>query len=199
MSECVRSAAMRSDGRARRVHEGRDQGVVATDCKGWAVQHFRRTRGDDGAAAVEFALLFPLFVMLTFGMISGAIVLNDKMSLTHGVREAARYGATLPYSSTDTYAFLDTIRTTARGDAFGQIGTSTATYCVALRRLSDGAYYHVTDSATTALSGNCPGGPTLTAGTVLVMGAKPAEFNLILEQLPLTLGSTSVARYEGVS
>lgn len=163
------------------------------------MQHSGRARSDDGAAAVEFALLFPLFVMLTFGMISGAIVLNDKMSLTHGVREAARYGATIPYDSTNTYAFLDTIRTTARGDSFGQIGTSTATYCVAFRRLSDGVYYHVTDSATAALTGNCPGGPNLAAGSVLVMGSKAAEFNLILERLPLTLGSTSVARYEGKS
>lgn len=29
-----------------------------------------RARGEGGAAAIEFALVFPIFVMLTFGMIS---------------------------------------------------------------------------------------------------------------------------------
>ncbi len=35
----------------------------------------RRTRDDRGASAVEFALLFPVFLLICFGTISGGILL----------------------------------------------------------------------------------------------------------------------------
>jgi len=49
-----------------------------------------------GAAMVEFALVLPLVLMLTFGAVSTALVYNHKIDLTHAAREGARYGATLP-------------------------------------------------------------------------------------------------------
>lgn len=51
---------------------------------------------DRGAAAVEMALILPVFVMLTFGMITGGLSYAHKISLTQAAREGARYGATLP-------------------------------------------------------------------------------------------------------
>ena len=54
---------------------------------------------DDGAAAVEFALLLPIFVMLVFGGISAATIFWHSISATQGARDAARYGATLPLSA----------------------------------------------------------------------------------------------------
>jgi Flp pilus assembly protein TadG len=57
----------------------------------------RWSRGDGGAAAVEFALLLPLFFMLVFGMISAGIALSRQISLTQAAREASRYGATLSF------------------------------------------------------------------------------------------------------
>jgi Flp pilus assembly protein TadG len=50
----------------------------------------RRLRTDRGAAAVEFALVAPLFIMLVFGVISFGIVFAQNLALGNGAREAAR-------------------------------------------------------------------------------------------------------------
>jgi hypothetical protein len=48
-----------------------------------------------GAAAVEFALLFPLFILIVFGIIDMGFAFNQKINLTQATREGSRYGATL--------------------------------------------------------------------------------------------------------
>jgi hypothetical protein len=48
-----------------------------------------------GAAAVEFALLFPLFILIVFGVIDMGFAFNQKINLTQASREGSRYGATL--------------------------------------------------------------------------------------------------------
>jgi len=53
------------------------------------------TGRDSGAAAVEFALLFPLFLAIVFGIINFGFAFNQKINLTQTAREASRYGATL--------------------------------------------------------------------------------------------------------
>lgn len=53
------------------------------------------THREHGAAAVEFALLFPLFLALVFGIINFGFAFNQKINLTQTAREASRYGATL--------------------------------------------------------------------------------------------------------
>ncbi|HKE51341.1 MAG TPA: TadE/TadG family type IV pilus assembly protein [Actinomycetes bacterium] len=55
-----------------------------------------RSTVDRGAAAVEFALLIPIFVMLTFGMLSAGLAFWHNIALTQGARDAARLGATYP-------------------------------------------------------------------------------------------------------
>jgi Flp pilus assembly pilin Flp len=53
----------------------------------------RRTcasRAEDGAAAVEFALLLPLLVALLFGFIQFGVAFNDRIQATNAAREAAR-------------------------------------------------------------------------------------------------------------
>jgi Flp pilus assembly pilin Flp len=44
----------------------------------------------DGAAAVEFALLLPLLVLLLFGMIEFGLAFNTRIQATNAAREAAR-------------------------------------------------------------------------------------------------------------
>lgn len=61
-----------------------------------------RRRDDSGAAAVEFALLLPIFVMLVFGVISTGLSLWRHISDVQAARDAARYGATLPVSAAGT-------------------------------------------------------------------------------------------------
>jgi Flp pilus assembly pilin Flp len=48
------------------------------------------TRGQDGAAAVEFALLLPLLVVLLFGFIQFGMAFNTRIQATNAAREAAR-------------------------------------------------------------------------------------------------------------
>jgi Flp pilus assembly protein TadG len=62
----------------------------------FTVRHFRRSGQDDGAAAVEFALLFPIFMILALGIISSGLAFSRQINVTQAAREASRYGATLP-------------------------------------------------------------------------------------------------------
>lgn len=60
----------------------------------------RRHRGrDHGAAAVEFALLLPIFVILAVGMMSAGILFFNNLTITQASRDAARYGSTLPITT----------------------------------------------------------------------------------------------------
>ncbi len=45
-----------------------------------------------GAAAVEFALVVPLLIMMMFGIIGFGILLAQTLALGNAAREAARYG-----------------------------------------------------------------------------------------------------------
>jgi Flp pilus assembly pilin Flp len=47
-------------------------------------------RDEEGAAAVEFAFLLPLLVLLLFGFIQFGIALNTRIQATNAAREAAR-------------------------------------------------------------------------------------------------------------
>ena len=48
------------------------------------------SRRQDGAAAVEFALLLPLLVLLLFGFIQFGTAFNTRIQATNAAREAAR-------------------------------------------------------------------------------------------------------------
>jgi Flp pilus assembly pilin Flp len=55
----------------------------------------RRLRGDqDGATVVEFALVFPVFLLAVFGGIEAAIVIFISSSIEAAVLEASRFGIT---------------------------------------------------------------------------------------------------------
>jgi Flp pilus assembly protein TadG len=45
---------------------------------------------DHGAAAVEFALVFPLLLVLTFGIVNFGYLFGQKLALNQAVREGAR-------------------------------------------------------------------------------------------------------------
>lgn len=67
-----------------------------------------RRKNERGAAAVEFALILPLLLLLVFGGIEFGLVMFNKQMLTNASREAAREGITISRPS-DT-----TIENTAR-------------------------------------------------------------------------------------
>jgi Flp pilus assembly protein TadG len=58
-----------------------------------------KRKHEDGAAAVEFALLVSIFVTLLFGIIDYGLYFNDSISTRNGVREAARQGVVSTWST----------------------------------------------------------------------------------------------------
>ena len=62
---------------------------------------------ENGASAVEFALILPLLLVLTFGIIEFSVFLFDKAVITNASREGARFGivfvtdGTTPVPKTD--------------------------------------------------------------------------------------------------
>jgi len=53
----------------------------------------RRRRRDSGAAAVEFALVLPILVLLVFGIIQFGHLFNQWQQLEHATREGARWAS----------------------------------------------------------------------------------------------------------
>jgi Flp pilus assembly pilin Flp len=80
----------------------------------------RRHRGDDGAAAVEFALVMPILFAVMFGIIQYGLWFNDSLNTRQGVREGARLGVVGSFTETGcTGAEMEKLvcRTTNRIDA----------------------------------------------------------------------------------
>ena len=50
-----------------------------------------RCKSEKGAAAVEFALVVPLLLVLVFGIIEFSRIYNAQISVTNAAREGARY------------------------------------------------------------------------------------------------------------
>ena len=59
---------------------------------------------DRGAAAVEFALLFPIFFMVCIGTITFGFAFEKWISVTQAAREASRFAATYPNPNSGAWA-----------------------------------------------------------------------------------------------
>lgn len=72
----------------------------------------RRHRDAQGAAAVEFALVFPILMLVVFGILQYGLYFFDAHGTRTGVREAARIGVvkTTPASPCNSGAYLDQVR-----------------------------------------------------------------------------------------
>jgi Flp pilus assembly protein TadG len=67
-----------------------------------------RARKDDrGAAAVEFALILPMLLVLVLGIIQFGFTFTQWLQMEHAAREGARWGS-LGYSSSDVAAKVKT-------------------------------------------------------------------------------------------
>ncbi len=63
----------------------------------------RRSRTtDDGVAAVEFALVLPLLVVLLFVIVNGGLVYLDQLHLQSAARDAARIASVEPQQACAT-------------------------------------------------------------------------------------------------
>lgn len=169
-----------------------------------------------GAAMVEFALVLPLLLMLLVGIASAGLAYNHKLSLTHAAREAGRFGATLPVTNfTNMNSWLDAVAQRAVDDAAGTLapGTPGLIICVAYVH-PDGTL--ATDSSTMRVDDGSPpvsyttlapnpldltewcfadGRPT-DERRVQVSVRREVDFNVVVFQTTLTLGSDAVNRFE---
>ena len=60
-----------------------------------------KIKSENGASAVEFALVMPLLFVLIFGIIEFGIFLYDKAVITNASREGARAGVVARYLDLD--------------------------------------------------------------------------------------------------
>ncbi len=67
---------------------------VARRLAGWPLRS--RLRGEDGAAAVEFALVSLLLITLFLGIIEFSLILRDKVAVTSAVRAGGRIASAEP-------------------------------------------------------------------------------------------------------
>jgi Flp pilus assembly protein TadG len=81
-----------------------------------------RRRNERGAAAVEFALLLPLLVVILFGIIALGIALMRAVNYVSAAREGARYAAVhcRPEATTCTPTLIvDRVTQAANGNPIG--------------------------------------------------------------------------------
>jgi Flp pilus assembly protein TadG len=77
-----------------------------------------RRKNETGAAAVEFALILPVLLLILIGVIEFSLAFNAQLSLNQAAREGARYMAI--HNNTGAAA-------TAASNAAGRLAPSTVT------------------------------------------------------------------------
>lgn len=90
--------------------------------QGWVVAG-RRTlvrRGDRGAAAVEFALVAPLLLLLVFGIIQYGYMLSFRQAISQGAADGARAAAIAPAGQVNALRVGDAYERLS--DALGSYG-----------------------------------------------------------------------------
>lgn len=155
--------------------------------------HGRTARHDRGAAAVEFALVIPILVMLLMGMIWTGLTFSDHLSATNAVREGARYGASADASSSN---WATSVRDRIKQVYFNAGSTvSDDQICVQLVQ-PNGA------TLTSYMGANCGTAPPLPANmaagscAVLVWVQRPETIKLgVVPDLDFNIGAKSVAFY----
>jgi len=65
------------------------------------------TKGTRGTAAVEFALILPLLLVLVFGIIEFSLLLYDQAVITNASREGARFGIVVTEGTRRTVAEIE--------------------------------------------------------------------------------------------
>ena len=155
----------------------------------------RPRRGSDqrGAAAVEFALVVPILIMLLIGLVTTAMAYSDHLSATNAVREAARYGAAADVSSS---SWATSVRDRVKQVYFNSGVTVTDSQICVRLVTADGS------TALETLGSGCGTAPSLPSGmatgscAVLVWMQRPETIDLIVApQLKFNIAASSVAYY----
>lgn len=65
----------------------------------WTARRTPAAADERGVAAVEFALILPVLVLVMFGAITGGLAFSNAIGVTNAVREGARFAATTDMAS----------------------------------------------------------------------------------------------------
>ena len=139
-----------------------------------------KRRNQKGVAAVEFAIVLPLLLLILFGIIEFSLIMYDKVVITNASREGARAGVVMPLNTTLMAGAPSSIQT--------QIGTVVDNYC--------SNYLISFGSATPSVS--VPSGAGGAFGTPLTVTVTYKFTGLLLGKMlspltgPLTLTATTV-------
>jgi Flp pilus assembly protein TadG len=57
------------------------------------MNRLRSRRGEDGAAAVEFALVVPILLAILFGIVTFGFLFAQNLAISNAARQGARFGA----------------------------------------------------------------------------------------------------------
>jgi Flp pilus assembly protein TadG len=167
---------------------------------GWAMirrERHRKSSVERGAAAVEFALVLPILVMLMFGIFSAGVAYSDHLAVTNSVREGARLGSAVSYTGSGE-AWADAVQ-----DRVQQVymnGTSTlseSNVCVALVNTAGGNVATPTTQGTSCgTAPSSPASPPANSCVVKVWVRKPAKISLLVTpSMNFNIGAQSVSYY----
>lgn len=170
--------------------QGRPRGHGRPAEADWTMMRRGWSASATGSSAVEFAIILPLILLLTFGMIEAARGWNSMSALNHIVREGARLGAVTPadeWDSTGNPAVQE-----AQDRAVGTlVDTSQLAVCAGL------TYEDASGSPATEGDASCsPPSGTNHDEWVYVRASHPITLNFIFWQSSFTLSADAVARYE---
>lgn len=155
---------------------------------------------DRGASMVEFALILPVLAMLLLGIVTGGLALGTKNSMTNAVREATRFGATLP-EGTSWNDWAVAVRDRAVELAGDDL--SDAQVCAQVLRW-DSSTSTASVLGSWPASGGCSlgGEPAVPANTphdtcvVKVWAERTATLDTLVFRRDLTLRAPAVGQYE---
>ena len=165
-------------------------------------------RNQEGASALEFALVLPILILVLFGAISFGLAFNAKMQLSHAARESVRFAATLPVPADSDDWFKD-VANRAIGTAAGsaRVSDDAMAICIALipesgpiramnmqgsaaYTTSDELVVNGSDSSSACFPDN------LTGDRVQVRIRRGTELSAVFFTKSITLAEQGVARYE---
>ena len=137
---------------------------------------------------VEFAMVLPLFLALVLGIFTGGNAYSDKLSLMEAVREAARYGASLPLGTgpSAVTTWESNVRARLVQASGGEVAS--ADVCVKLALPTGGSDCGLSDPPGAA---NEP-----TVHLVKVSATKPASLEFFFFEKDTVMQGKLVARFE---
>jgi Flp pilus assembly protein TadG len=155
---------------------------------------------------VEFGILVPLFFMIVLAMFSGGLAYNQRMDLTHAVREGARYGSALPkvgdYNASGT-SWAQLVRDAVVNRSGGDLVANQV--CVALVEGGSGGTVVTGDSGTggpwssvpAGFPSNCYGDDNSDTGQrVHVAARRGTQIQALVFTYPVTLNVQATSRHE---